>query len=209
MGGQRNAQHRGRRLARSFARPEQQRERAAGFGGKLQPPQLDEAGRARPDEHAAASRRVECLLRRPQGVAVLGGFDDHHTGEIDAGGGERRRIRQVRRGDPGDEFPLRRKPRKGRAEQAQLADAFVLRQDFSERAAGPAAARQLGVERGKTGGNAGVAGAREFGPAPDARVLAEFGSEAHRRPFPRLNRRVKLDMAFPKLYVYGAVLVTH
>jgi hypothetical protein len=92
---------------------------------------------------------MQRLFRRPQAVAVLDGFDDEHALQGDAGGGERRRIGQVGRGDPGDEFALCGKLRQRRAENAQLAYAFVLRQDFGERAAGPAAARKFGIQRRK------------------------------------------------------------
>jgi hypothetical protein len=70
------------------------------------------------------------------------------------------------------------KLRQRRTENAQLAYAFVLRQDFGERSARPAAARKFGIQRRKTGGNARAAGAREFVAAPDAGMLIEFGCEA-------------------------------
>ena len=57
-------------------------------------------------------------------------------------------------------------------------NAFVLRQDFGERAAGPAAARELGIHSGKTGGKAGAGGARELAAAPDTGMLIEFSREA-------------------------------
>ena len=123
----------------------------------MQAPQLGEGGRARPEKHAAAGRRAQRLLRRPQCVAVPGSLDDDDAGQVDAGRGERRRIGQVGRGDPDDEFALRGQLRQRRAEDAQLTYAFVLRQDFGQGTARPAAARQFGVQRRKARGDAGAA----------------------------------------------------
>jgi hypothetical protein len=82
---------------------------------------------------------------------------------------------------------LRSKLGQRRAEDAQLAYAFVLRQDFGERAAGPAAARKFGIQRRKASGNARAGGARKFTAAPDAGMAFEFGGETH----PVLSLRLK------------------
>jgi len=157
---------------------EQHGEAAAVLGRELQPPQLGETDVARPCEHAAACGRAQRLLRRPQAVAILGGFDDEYAFQADAGSGERRRVGQVGRGDPGDTFALRGQPGQRRAEDAQLAYAFVLRQDFGERPAGPAAARQFRIQGGKAGGDPRAGGTRKFAAAPDAGMSVESGREA-------------------------------
>jgi hypothetical protein len=41
------------------------------------------------------------------------------------------------------------------AENSQLTDALVLRQDFNQGSGGPTAARQFGIQRGKSGRQAG------------------------------------------------------
>ena len=174
MRGERHAQCCGRVFARSHGRAEQHGKAAAVFGGELQAPQLGELRQARPDEHAAAGSRGQGLLCRPEGIAVLGRFDDEHAREFYAGSGKRRRIGQVGWGDPGDGFPFGGESRQSRAEEAQFAYAGALRQDFGERAAGPAAPGEFCIQDGKSGGQPGVRGESEMAAAPDAWMVSEF-----------------------------------
>src|SRR6266700_2898485 len=66
------------------------------------------------------------------------------------------------------------------AEQAQLADAFVRRQDLGQRSGGPAAAGKLGVKLGESAGNRRRAGPAQTVAAPDVGAL-EQGGERERR----------------------------
>jgi len=65
------------------------------------------------------------------------------------------------------------------AEYAQLADAFVLRQDFGQRRRRPAAARQFGVEFGVTASHARRRHTAEFSAAPDRRMRQQCSERIH------------------------------
>ena len=106
---------------------------------------------------------------------------DDEPREIDAGGGEGRRIGATRRGDPHHAASLGLQLRERRQREAQLADAFAFEQDFGERSARRSAARQHGVERSEARGNAGRLG-RAVPAAPDGGM----GEDARER---RIHRR--------------------
>jgi len=74
--------------------------------------------------------------------------------ELDAERGQRRRVRPVRRRDPRQHALLRGQGGQGSAQYAQLADAFMLGQDFGQRRSRPAAAGQFRIERGEAGRHA-------------------------------------------------------
>src|SRR5262249_56256716 len=87
-------------------------------------------------------------------------------GRGDGGGGERRRVRQVRWRKPCDS-PARPGKRGERGQhQLKLADSRTPDEKLGQGAAGPAAARKLAVERCEAGGRGRCTG-REPSAAPD------------------------------------------
>ena len=157
------------------------------LGRHLQTPQVgemrDEArGMARsmarlvkPAQHRAAGIGTQRLLGRPQRVADIGGAHNHHARQSDAGGGQRRRVRQVGWRNPDEAATLGGQARQRGPENAQLAYALVGGQNFGESTDRPAATGQLGVKRGKTAGKAGFAGGADRCAAPDAASLQNGG----------------------------------
>jgi len=154
---------------------------SAALGRHLQAAQLGKARTVGPAQHGATGVGAQRLLGRPQRIAAIGGAHDDDARQIDAGGGERRRVRQVRRRDPGNRASRRTQMRKCRAEDAQFAYALMGGQDFGERSAGPAAARQFGVQRGKAAGDPGCAAGGGRRAAPDAAGLQDGGKRGHGR----------------------------
>ena len=73
-------------------------------------------------------------------------------GEVDPRGGQRRRVRQVRRGEPDDALARPGQCRERRQHQLELADAFAPAEDLGERPGRPSAAGQLVIQVGETGG---------------------------------------------------------
>ena len=112
-----------RGFGRGLRRTEQGEEGAARFGGDRQASQMLITGRGEPGEQRVAAAGAQCLLRRPERVAPAGGAYQREVRQIDAGGGERRCIRQMRRREPDHPLPGAGEPRQGRHEQPQLADA--------------------------------------------------------------------------------------
>ena len=92
--------------------------------------------------------------------------------EIDPRGGQRRRIRQVRRRKPHDTLAGPGKGREGRQHQLQLADAFAPAENLGQGAHRPAAARQLAVELGKAARHRGRAAGKRAA-APDRMALQD------------------------------------
>ena len=148
-------------------RAEQHGEHGVVFGGQLQAPQLGVFDGAGPREYRAAGFGAQRLFDRPQRFARRAGGDDDEAREIDAAGGERGRVGQMRRCDPRERALLRRQCGQCRAQYAQFADACVLRQNFRQRGGRPAAAGQFSVERGETGRHAGARHAAQLIAAPD------------------------------------------
>ncbi len=144
---ERDAQTRGRGLVRCHARAKQRHERLAAFGGDREPAQLGVANVAEPNEQRVTGARAQHLLGGPQRIAPSGRAHHRQVLERDACGGKRRRVRQVRRCKPDDAPPCAGERGKRRQHELQLADAFVQAEDLGERAGGPAAARQLAIER--------------------------------------------------------------
>ena len=153
------------------------------LGRHLQTPQVGEMrsktrGMARlvkPAQHRAAGIGTQRLLARPQRVADIGGAHNHHARQSDAGGGQRRRVRQVGWRNPDEVATLGGQARQRGPENAQLAYALVGGQNFGESTDRPAAAGQLGVKRGKAAGKAGFAGGTDRCAAPDAASLQNGG----------------------------------
>ena len=113
------------RCGRGFPRRERLTEKKcqgrAAFGGDLKAPQLREGGLFRPSQYRAASPRLQGLLNRPKGVLRRARAYDHHAREVDAGSFHRRRIRQVRRSNPGQPATLTGKLCKRRSKRTDFA----------------------------------------------------------------------------------------
>ena len=120
----------------------------AGGGGHREAPQLRVAGDGQPCQQRTAAARAQHLLGRPQGVAPARGADHDELREVDPGGSERRRIRQVGRRDPGHAPALPGQRRERRQDELQLADPLALAQEFREPARWPSAAGQLAIQEG-------------------------------------------------------------
>ena len=144
------AQRGRRRFAGDLRRPEQNGEHRIACGRKLQPPQFRILAAARPCEHRAARIRAQRLLRCPQCFARRARAHDEEPRKTDTRRSERRRVGQMWRCDPHQHPSFTRERGERRAEYAQFADAFVLRQDFSKRRGRPAAPRQFRVELRET-----------------------------------------------------------
>src|SRR6267143_246514 len=159
--------------------PEQKSGGAAAFGSDLQAPQLRVFRALRPGEHCAAGIRNERLFGRPERLFRRGGAHNDEVRDIDSRRGERRRVGQVRRSDPGEPQSALGQPGKRRSKQAQLADAFVRRQDLGQRPGRPTPARELGVKPGKSTWNGRRAGPAQTVAAPDVGAI-ELGGERER-----------------------------
>ena len=125
-----------------------------------------------------AARGAQHLLGGPQCIASPGGAHHGKTRDIDARGGERRRIGKMRGRKPDDAFARPREGRDGGQHELQLADAFALAQDLGQRAGRPAAAGELAVEGGKAAGD-GRRGAGQRAAAPHGMPLQEVFQRAH------------------------------
>jgi hypothetical protein len=106
---------------------------------------------------------------------------------VDAQRLQRGRTRLRRRVEPHQAAPGAAHRRQRRREQAQLADAGVRQQQLGQRARRPAATRQLGVERGKAGGQRVVATPAELVRTPQRRVQRLGPGDRHATP--RRHRR--------------------
>jgi len=113
-----------------------------------------------------AARGAQHLLRRPERVAARRRMHQRELRKVDAAGGERRGVRQVRWRKPCDS-PARPGKRGERGQhQPKLADAGTPDEKLGQGAAGPAAAGKLAVERFEAGGRGRCTG-REAPAAPD------------------------------------------
>ena len=91
------AQAGGRGFMEGFDGPPERDEGAPGFGGDGEAAQLRVARTRQPGEQRMAARRAQHLLGGPERIAPAGRPDHGELGEVDPRGGQRRRIRQVRR----------------------------------------------------------------------------------------------------------------
>lgn len=114
-----------------------------------------------------ARPRAQHLLGRPQRVAPA--WRPHHCQkfEVHARGGERGRVRQMRRGEPGDAPALGSEGGKRGQHELQLPYALARDEDLGERPRRPPAAGQLAVERRKAGRHRGSGRRSERAAAPD------------------------------------------
>ena len=92
------------------------------------------------------------LLGRPQRVAAPRSAHQRELGEIDAAGGQGRRVRQVRRREPYDAPARPGKRGERRQHEPELADACAPGEELGQRAGRPAAPGKLAIERIKAGG---------------------------------------------------------
>lgn len=143
------------------------------LGGDGEAPQMRIAGVRQPGEQRMAAAGAQRLLRRPQGVAPAGGTHQGEMRQVDSRGGERRRIRQVRRREPDHPLAGAGQPRERGHEQAELADSSCRSQHLGQRPAGPAAAGDRGIELRETRGHGRQPAGRGMA-FPDAGVLQDL-----------------------------------
>src|SRR5712672_1675747 len=162
--------------------PEQKSGGAAAFGSDLQAPQLRVFRALRPGEHRAAGIRNERLFGGPERFFRRGGAHNDKVREFDSRRGERRSVGQVRRRDPDEPQSALGQSGKRGSKQAQLADAFVRRQDLGQRSGRPASAGKLGVKLGKSARNRRRTGPIQTVPTPDIGAVEQGGErERHAR----------------------------
>ena len=113
-----------------------------------------------------AARRTQHLFRRPERVAARGRTHQRELRQVDAAGGERRRVRQVRWRKPCDALARPGKRGERGQHELKLADARTPDEKLGQDAAGPAAAGKLAVERFEAGGRGRCTG-RQPSAAPD------------------------------------------
>src|SRR5712691_9615077 len=155
--------------------PEQKSGGAAAFGSDLQAPQLRVFRALRPGEHCAAGIRNERLLGGPERFFRRGGAHNDKVREFDSRRGERRSVGQVRRRDPDEPQSVLGQSGKRGSKQAQLADAFVRRQDLGQRSGRPASAGKLGVKLGKSACNRRRTDPIQTVPTPDIGTVEQGG----------------------------------
>ena len=113
-----------------------------------------------------AARGAQQLLRRPERIAPRRRVHQCELREVDAAGGERRCVRQVRWRKPCDAPAGPGKRAKRGQNQLKLADARTPDEKLGQGAAGPAAAGKLAVERFEAGGRGRCTG-RQPSATPD------------------------------------------
>jgi len=175
---ERNAQAGGRRLALGFAGAEQGDEHAARLGGARQPLQLAVAGVMNPRQQCAAASRAQHLLRGPERVAPARRAHHGKICKVDARGGERGRIRQVRRRQPDHALARRGQRGERRHQDLQLADSFTGAENLGQRPARPAASGKLTVERAVSGRH-DLGRTHERRAAPDGMPLQDVFESRH------------------------------
>ena len=106
---------------------------------------------AQPRDEAVAAARAQHLLRGPECVAPRRRLYERKLREIYAGGGERRGVRQVRRGEPDNALAGPGQRAERRYQELQLPRALGVGQELGERADRPPAAGQLIIECQITG----------------------------------------------------------
>ena len=113
-----------------------------------------------------AARGAQHLLRRPERVAGCRRMHQRELRKVDAAGGERGRVRQVRRRKPCDAPARPGKRGERRQHELKLADARPHDQKLGQGAVGPAAAGKLAVKRREAGGRGRCTG-RQPSATPD------------------------------------------
>ena len=167
-----------RRFARSFRRAEEKHAGAARLRRHREPAQILVAAVAEPRQQGVARSGAQHLFRRPQRIPPPRRTHHGQLREVDPGGGERRGIRQMRRGEPDDALSGIGQPHERRQADLELADSLLRAQDFRQGADRPAAAGQFPVKRRITRGyRAGKPPRR--GAAPDGMGFEETFESRH------------------------------
>src|SRR5882762_7188794 len=125
-----------------------------------------------------AGARSQRLFSGPQAVAAPGCPNHGQAGKIDTGGGERGRIRQVRRREPDHALARGGQRSERRQQQPQLADPLLQAEDLSELAGRPAAPWELAVQDCKPAGDGGSM-RKGFSAAPDGMPLEDVIESDH------------------------------
>jgi len=112
--------------------------------------QLYVAHLRQPGGECMATSRTQRLLRRPERLLPAGRREDQEIGEIESRCRECRGIGHMRRREPYDALAGAREARQRRQHERELADAALVSEELRKSLARPAAARQLGIEAGKT-----------------------------------------------------------
>ena len=193
---QRQPQGRSRRPGRGGKLAQHESGAVVVVRGELEPAQpLAAQARRQPGEHRADVAALQGLLERPEAVAAGDHpgprVDDEELLDVEAEPGQcpgrqvGRRVEDHHQ-PPG---PLRRDQR--RREQADLADARMRQQQFAQDPARPAAAGQLGVERGEAAGHGVRGAATQLMTEPQGRMQGFGGApvEHGQRPRAQAARR--------------------
>ena len=88
----------------------------------------------------------QLFARSPERIAARDGAHDGELRQIDAGRGQRRRVREVGRREPHHALSRPGQRGKRRQRERELADAFMVAKELGENPGGPPAAGQRAVE---------------------------------------------------------------
>ena len=172
----REAQPCRRGLGRGGERAKQERDGMARFGRHGKALQLGVARLLQPRRKRMAAPGAQCLLRRPERIAAARRGGDQELREIEPGGSQRGRIRNLRRTDPQDAVTGACQRRQRRQYEPELADTRLIGQELGEPLARPAASGQLDVQGRETRGlRRNVPGQS---PAAPHRVALQDGIES-------------------------------
>ncbi len=98
-----------------------------------------------------AAPRAQCLLGGPERVSPACGPHDRQVRQVDAAGGERGSIWEMRRSEPDDALARTGEPCQRRHEDADLADSPGRDEELGDCTGRPAAAGKLGIESREAG----------------------------------------------------------
>ena len=203
--GKRQAQRRHRSLGCGARRPEQEGGGAAGRRRDLQAPHGAGVGMRCPAQHGIRRTARQRLLGRPERVALGGRRDDDEPRQIDARSRPGRRMQRVRRADRQRPAALGTDRGERRHQQAQLAQARAIDEEFAQGAARPAAAGQFGIERGKAARHRRQRRRRDAVAAPDIGPRQHFGQHPHHSALPlRIRPTASPSMASGPSTTMGA-----
>lgn len=122
----------------------------------LQAPDLVGAGLGQPRQYRAAGVGLDKLLGHPQALSGRPGLDPHHLVGWYAELGQAAGMGLLWRGDKQELTTVLDQGGNAAAEQAPLAERRLGRQDLGQRAGGPAAAGQGGVQQIEPTGDGGM-----------------------------------------------------
>lgn len=113
-----------------FPGPPQRHEGAAGLGSNSKAPQLRVTGMGQPGEQRMTALGTQYLLGSPERIAPARGAHDGKVRKVDACSSQRRRIGQVRRGEPHHTLARCGEGCERRQDELELANAMMLDEDF-------------------------------------------------------------------------------